>query len=112
MVINGLAHKASQAAIDGFALWAYPGWASCIDQTPQQPPAGSSVAARAGTIRIRARASIPIRIAARTAVREAVRVATAAGLLLLLPMLWRTLRSLHVNSLALHPHPKHPHPNT
>ena len=119
MVINGLAHKASQAAIDGFALWASPQWASCLQQnwtdcsaqTPQQPPANSSDAARAGAIRTRTCASIPIPIAATEAVREAVRIVAAAGLLLPLPMLWRSLGSLHDNSLALHPDPKHPHPN-
>jgi hypothetical protein len=93
-LMDGLAHKASQAAINGFALWADPHWADqnwanqhWADQdradgtepTTQEPIMTVSNTTRA--------AAVPMRASA-----IAGRAATATGVLLLLLILWRSLR--------------------
>jgi hypothetical protein len=90
-LIDSFAHKASLAAINGFALWADPNWAGGSERVTQTPLATISKTARA--------VASPIRCNA-----VANRAATAAGLLLLLVILWRSLRSIHTNSLVKNPH--------
>ena len=83
-LMNEFAHRASQAAINGFALWADPHWANQDRAGGTEPATQETLAA---TSNITGTAAIPIRASA-----VAGRAAAATGLLLLLLILWRSLR--------------------
>jgi hypothetical protein len=90
-LIDGFAHKASLAAINGFALWADPHYAHQNRAGGTEPAIQETVATTSSTAHSSA-------IAIRShAIADG---AAAAGLLLLLVILWRSLRSIS-NGFAL-----------